>query len=380
MTKQQKNLIKIPVRAGDNISDLLNILVRHHEAGEYNYYLEIYGEKYYSSNINYDEAFTKLIGCTPEEYEQKLEEEELKNRLYKEQKALDAKTNLDYRILAGKKQIIEPKWSLWEETVRKYSEEPYYTSELDIIIKYLELLNKNISIEEISKLFIEQFPEVGDWYTSTLLSNIAKFHEKGILLFEHLRDNHKKSGHEVSDSSEYFKKLRNINTLLTLGESIETATTIASNKIANINICGMNHLVLVSDNKNMMGVNLDYMVIGEYINETTTIIYIIDGTKVNSFLTVNGETIDINIDGSFDGPYKGQVTFELKDADIQTIQKEYEVAYNTYTKLDIETLLKVLKSIRELTQESKESPEKLVLEEVFNKYKENIVTLKKSAK
>lgn len=373
-------LIEIPVKPGDDIGELLNILVEHHNKGEYNYYLEIYGNKFYSKDIDYDNAFTLLVGCTPLEHKRRLEESKIRAAIKKEQLKTDAITNLEYRIIAGKKQIIEPKWPIWEQFVKDNSKEPYYTHEIDIVIKYIELLNTNAKTELIGLIFTEQFPEVGDWYTSTLLSNIAKFHERGIELFEYLRDKHKEAGHEVHDSSDYLNKQRNINFLLRLGENIETATTLASNKIANINICGMNHLVLVSENKNIMGVNLDYMIIGEYINPTTNIIYIIDGTKVNSYLTVNGETIDININGSIDGPFKGQVELEFVDADILDVQEEYEVAYNAYQKQDLATLLRVLKEIRELTQESRELIDKLVLEEVFNKYKENIRTLKKSAK
>ena len=142
----------------------------------------------------------------------------------------------------------------------------------------------------------------------------------------------------------------------------------------------MDHLVLVSENNNMMGAHLDYMLIGEYINPNTHIIYIIDGTKVNAYLTLNGETIDINVNGALEGPFSNQVEITETDSDILDIQEEYEVAYSRYVKQDIETLLKVLKNIRELTQESRELMDKLVLEEVFYKYKENIMTLKKSAK
>ena len=374
------NLIEIPVKPGDDIGELLNKLVEHHNKGEYNYYLEIYGNKFYSKDINYDKAFTLLVGCTPLEHKRRLEETRIRENIRKEALKTDALTNLDYRIMTGKKAIIEPKWPIWEEFVRNNSTEPFYTEEIDIILKYIELLNTNAKTSLIGTIFTEQFPEVGDWYTSVLLTNIAKFHERGIELFEYLRDKHKSEGNEVSDSKPFLDKQRDINFLLKLGENIETATTIASNRLVNINICGMDHLVLVSENNNMMGAHLDYMLIGEYINPNTHIIYIIDGTKVNAYLTLNGETIDINVNGALEGPYPNQVEITETDSDILDIQEEYEVAYSRYVKQDIETLLKVLKNIRELTQESRELMDKLVLEEVFYKYKENIMTLKKSAK
>lgn len=377
MTKTK--LIEIPVRPGNDIGELLQMLVNYHNEGKYNYFLEIYGQKFYSKDINYDEAFTSLVGCTPEEHKQLLLEEERKRKERLEKDKEDAIKNLGNRIEKGKKQIRHEKHEMWIEFVKKHSEAPYYTREIDSIIEYLTYLNTELDIEEIAAVFKEQYEgELGNWYTSTILTNIAKFHPRGIELFEYLREIHKKSGHEVADSTEYLNKLRNINVLLDMGETLNNAITLTNNKLATINISGMKHITLINENTNLMSKTSDYMLVGQYFDEQNHIIYVIDGTKVNSYLTVNGETAEIYIDGRLGDILPSQIDVKIENARIEDIAEEYDVAYAAYTKLDIETLLRVLKEIRELTLPSKEVTGEMILHDEMRRYKSQIIKLKKS--
>ena len=285
--------------------------------------------------------------------------------------------NLEKRIELGKDAIIEAKWPIWIEFVNNYSKEPFYTSELDIIIKFIELLNTEAKTSLIATIFKEHFPEIGDTYTTELLMNIAKFHERGIDLFEYLKEKNNTESSELNKHSSYLNQLKDINLLLKLGEDIQTATTIASNRLMTINIQGINHLVVVSEDNNFMGVKDDYMVIGQLYDEENHIIYCIDQDKFNSYLTYHGETIEILTDGTITGPYEERIEVTDFEADILDIQEEYDVAYGRYVKQDVPTLLKVLKEIRNLTSLNDNKP---TYERLFKDYKQDIQLLQKSAK
>lgn len=285
--------------------------------------------------------------------------------------------NLQKRIDLGKDAIVEAKWPIWEEFVRNYSKEPFYTSELDIIIKFIELLNTEAKTSLVATIFKEHFPEVGDSYTTELLMNIARFHERGIELFEYLRDKQYNEASELNVQTNYLNQLKDIELLLKLGEDIHTATTIASHHLATIKIDGIDHIVVVSKDNNFMGVKPDYMIIGQLYDEENHIIYCIEKDKTNSYLTYHGETIDILIDGTIIGPFENKIQVESYEADILDIQEEYDVAYSRYVKQDVPTLLKVLKDIRNLTSSSDNKP---TYERLFKDYKQDIQFLTKSAK
>lgn len=377
LDKLKEEAIKIEVEAGERITDVLHMLENMQKENK-NVYVEIVGHKIYSADINYEEAFKTIFNMTEEEYNQLMEDAKLEHQRQLEALKLDAQNNYQKRIAQGKQLIRSEKHGLWENFVKECSQEPYYGKEVDTVIEFLGYLKSGLSVETIANRFKRKFTTIGDWYTSTILTNLAKFNPQGINLFEHLRNEHKNKGHKVAETSEYMTKLRNINILLDMGESLSDAITITNNQIVNITVDGIDHIGLINENTNLMSKKDNYMLVGQFFDEFNHLIYLIDGTNVSSYITVDGQTAQIYADGRLGDVNEGIVEINRTVSNIQDVAEEYYVAYNGYTNLDVETLIRVLKDIRELTQPSQEVVGEMILHDEMRRYKSQVISLRKS--
>lgn len=374
----KKNAKKIPVSVGDDIGEILKKLEELHNEGKYNYYVEIYGKRAYSADINYKEDFKRIVGISEDELKVRIERANLEDEIRQQEIASDAKALLDYRKIAGKRQIEPAKHELWEELVEKYSQPPYFTDAIDSIIKYLEFLNSDYTLEEIITKLNEQYGRLGDWYTSGILSNLAKFHRRGIRLFELIREFARENGEDIAEDQGYFESLRKINEYLDLGCSYPEAQNLASIKPANIKISDIDHEVLINDDM-ILGIKPDYFILGCKIDEDF-VLYMIEGTKVNSYLCVGDETIEKYVDGTIGSTINKRLDIEYTDKSLKEIKDEYEKIISSYNNQDIKTIMDVYKELLELEQSINISEEENIpaIKAVFQQRKEKIHSLTKS--
>ena len=103
--KYKKNAKRIEVSVGDDIGEILKYLEKLHNEGKYNYYVEIYGKRVYSANINYKRDFKRIVGISEEELREKIKRANLKDELKQKEIEADAVASLDYRKIAGKKHL-----------------------------------------------------------------------------------------------------------------------------------------------------------------------------------------------------------------------------------------------------------------------------------
>ena len=248
------------------------------------------------------------------------------------------------------------------------------------MIKYLELLNSDFTLEEIIEKFEEQYGKLGDWYTSALLSNLAKFHRRGICLFELIREIAKENGDEVSEDNGYFDHIRRVNEFIDLGEEYIKAEELANIKKGIIKIYNIEHPVLINNNK-IAGIMPDYFVMGEIIGEDIAL-YMIEGTKVNSYLSVNGETIEKYVNGDIGSTISNGIKIEYTEQEPIQIRNLYDKIIATYNQLDILTNMEVIGELNELTEEISVYDTQSVptIKIVFQKRKERIPVLRKSTK
>lgn len=374
------NAKRIEVSAGDDIGEILKNLEKLHNEGKYNYYVEINGKRAYSADIDYQKDFKIIVGISEDELKDRIERANLKEKLKQKEIEADAIALLDYRKIAGKKLIEPAKHELWEELVEKYSKPPYFTDAIDSMIKYFELLNSDFTLEEIIEKLNEQYGSLGDWYTSAFLSNLAKFNRRGIRLFELIREIAKENGDEVSNDNGYFDHIRRVNEFIDLGEEYIKAEELANIKTGTIKICNIEHHVLINDNR-IAGIMPDYFVMGEIIGEDIAL-YMIEGTKVNSYLSVNGETIEKYVDGSIGKTISSAIKIEYNEQEPLQIRNAYDKILATYNQLDVLTNMEVICELNELQEEISINDAQTVpaIKIVFQKRKEKIPVLRKSTK
>lgn len=374
----KKNAKKIPVSAGDDIGEILKNLEQLHNEGKYNYYVEIYGQRVYSVDVDYKKDFKRIVGISEEELKDRIERANLRDELKQKEIEADAIALLDYRKVAGKKYIEPAKHELWEELVDKYSKPPYFTDAIDSIIKYLELLNSDFTLEEVIEKLNEQYGRLGDWYTSAILSNLAKFHRRGITLFELIRDFAKENGEDIAEDNGYFDNLRRINEFIDLGCEYPKAETLSKIQSGNIKISAINHEILLIDGI-IVGMKPDYFVLGSKIDNDIAL-YMIEGKKVNSYLSVGDETIEKYVDGTIGTTINDKLEIEYTNLTPEELINKYESVMSPYQQQDILTLIEVLNELSELEQPVKISEEESIptIKVVFEKRKKSIPVLRKS--
>lgn len=234
----RNDAITIPLPVNTDLNTAIEILKKRQEEDYADYKINFNGTWLYSININEIDAYTSVTGMTREGCIKREQIERYRMQLRQEQEAADAKENFEKRINEGKKEIIEEKWSSWEELVEKLSRPPYYLHAIDTMIKYLRLLNTSyLSVTEIATKFHEEFGnETGDHYTRTILTHLARFSKRGTDLFRAAAYIAKEKGDKVANNKEYLKKIDNANKLIELGIPFEDAEVLAKEDIYDVNI------------------------------------------------------------------------------------------------------------------------------------------------
>lgn len=234
----RNNAVTIELPINTDLDTAIDILKTKKAERYRDYKINFNGTWLYSININEIDAYVAVTGMTREGCIKREQIERYRMQLHQEQEAADAKENFASRINDGKKEIIEEKWSSWEELVEKLSSPPYYLHAIDTIIKYLKLLNQNyLSVTEIAEKFHEEFGnETGDYYTSTILTHIAHFSKRGTDLFRAAANIAKNKGAKIENNKEYLKNIDNANKLITMGVPYEEALVLAKDEIYDVNI------------------------------------------------------------------------------------------------------------------------------------------------
>lgn len=226
----KENAIEIPVKYGDDISNILKKLVQLHNDGYYNYYVEIYGNKYYSVDVDYERDFKSIVGISENELNEIILEEQEKANKEKDRLEKDAKDNLNRRINDGKKYIIKAKQCEWERKVIQYSE-ALYNSALDYIIKYLELLHNTDNVKDIANQYFAELPySTTDWYQMRILCEIAIFSNKGLEFFREIINLALKGNMHVSNPKQFINFLKKVNTYIKQGVDYEKAESLSKQK------------------------------------------------------------------------------------------------------------------------------------------------------
>lgn len=243
--------IKLPVNT--TLDEAIKLLKNKQIEGIQDYKVNFNGTWLYSININETDAYMAVTGMTRMECikREQIERYSLELRLEAEKK--DAETNLQNRIDQGKEVIVEGKWSSWEELVETLSNPPYYVHALNTIIKYIKLLNnQSLSVMEIANMFHEEFGnETGDWYTSTILTHVARFSPRGTELFRSAANISKSKGRKVASNKEYLDNIDRANHLVTMGISFEEAETLAKKEMYNVRIGLELNLQLINTEENL---------------------------------------------------------------------------------------------------------------------------------
>lgn len=249
--RNQAYIIELPVNA--TLDQAIDILKKRQAADYGDYRIKFNGVWLYSININEIDAYVSVMGMTREGCIKREQIERYRMQLHQEEERLDAETNLQTRIEAGKKEIIEAKWSSWEEFVEKHSRPPYYLHAIDTITKYLSLLNKSyLSVTEIAQKFHEEFEnDIGDHYTSCILTYIARFSKRGIDLFRAVAHIGKEKGHKVVSNRDYLKNIDNTNRLIDEGIPYEEAENLAKRDIHDVQVGLELSLKLINIDENL---------------------------------------------------------------------------------------------------------------------------------
>lgn len=234
--RMKARTIECPINA--HLDHVINILKQLQQQDAADYKIKFNGEWLFSININEVEAYRKVTGMTPEELTNQIQKERKRIKIHQEQEKNDALTNKQRRIDAGKKQIIEAKWDEWENFVEKLSRPPYYVHALNTVIKYLELLNNaSLSVNAIANLFYKEFQnDCGDWYSATILTNIAKYSERGTQLFREVANIHKEQGNKVFNNNKALKQIDDINKLIAYNVPYEDAKILVKSDIYDVRL------------------------------------------------------------------------------------------------------------------------------------------------
>lgn len=250
--RNQASIIELPVNT--TLDEAIKILKERQEWGYgVDFRINFNGIWLYSININEIDAYVSVTGMTREGCIKKEQIERYRMQLRQEEERIDAETNLQARIEAGKKEIIEAKWSSWEEYVEKYSSPPYYLHAIDTTIKYISLLNKgDESVTEIAKMFHKEFGNsTGDWYTSCILTHIARFSSRGTDLYRAAAHIGKEKGDKVVSNKDYLKSIDNANRLIDMGIPFEEAENLAKRDIHDVQIGLELNLKLINIDENL---------------------------------------------------------------------------------------------------------------------------------
>ena len=301
--KIKEHSIEIPVKYGEDISNILKKLVQLHNDGYYNYYVEIYGNKYYSVDINYERDFKKIVGMTEAELNKAIAIEQERTQRESARLENDAKENLNKRINTGNKYISEAKQYEWERKVIKYSE-ALYNSAIDYIIKYLGILTDKEKIDTAAKEFLKELPNsTTDWYQMMILSDIAKFSEYGVEFFAKIMELAKSKNMHINGDKEYIRELKKINEYIKQGADYEKAQSLLSQRAFKLRITDefsseerKTYEIYTLRNDNFFtGVDQEgNLFIGEIINKTFFQGYYIFNSKQEK-LYITGEIKGTNI-------------------------------------------------------------------------------------
>ena len=230
--------IEVELPINTNLDDVIEWLKIKHDEDIRDYKAKFNGVWLYSININEIDAYVSITGMTREGCIKREQIERYRNELRLAQEKEDAENNLEARIEDGKKEIIPAKWEAWEEFVEKYSRPPYYLHAIDTVIKYLGKLNKNyLSVAEITdEFFLEFGNDTGDWYTSCILTNIAKFASRGIDMYRRACFVAKSKGEKIFNNNDFFKRAENINKLVDKGIPFLEAESLVDQKMYDVKI------------------------------------------------------------------------------------------------------------------------------------------------
>lgn len=232
----KEHAIEIPTKGGDEVSSILKKLVQLHNDGYYNYYVEIYGDKYYSVDVDYERDFKKIVGMTEAELNEVIAKEQERTQRERALLEKDAKENLNKRIATGNKYISKAKQNEWERKVIRYSE-ALYNSVIDYIIKYLEILSDKEKINLAADEYLKELPySTTDWYQMMILSDIARFSDNGIEFFTKVIELAKEKNMHINRDKEYIRELRKINKYINQGVDYEKAYSLLSQRAYKLRI------------------------------------------------------------------------------------------------------------------------------------------------
>lgn len=381
----KKGAKKIPVHAGDDIGVVLKQLVNLQKEGKYNYYVEIYGNKVYSLDVDYDRDFLKIVGKTEEQLTQEIEEERIRFEKITEELKNDAIQNKDKRIEKGHHEIIEAKWVVFDEFIEKYSKEPYYPYEMDMVIKYVSLLNQELTIEEIADMFIKDHPDAGDHYSSVTATYIAIFHERGIELFETIGKKLHEKGIHVTDSSKEMNRLRNINTLLSEKMDYELAKLIASVTPIDLIINNEEIPCLTKEDGYLIGLDKDNnFVVGRIINDNYICAFITDGfgnvirylSSEKDYITEQSNNKNSNVNIT-----EVPMRFVATERPLNEIKTLYEACLKKIDEISPAIMFEVYNEIAELAAPLKDDEDTLTIAAIIDlqKSRGNKLNLKPEA-
>ena len=99
------------------------------------------------------------------------------------------KIDFEQRIRLGKKHLPENMWKQWENFVTISYEQITDIRNVDEVLKYLMMLNSDLTIKSISKDFWEENKDKDNIHIIEILNYIAKLHDRGIQLLEYTTQN-----------------------------------------------------------------------------------------------------------------------------------------------------------------------------------------------
>ena len=230
IAKIKKNSREITVYAGDSLDKIVLKLEKLRREGKINCYVNFNGTKIYSIDVTMDSAYKECLGCSRRTWLEKqrkfVEKTESNHKKWKK----EAQEKLPKWIEEGKKYIHREKFANWEKLCTLSVDSDYYGLEIESALEIMEMLEKNISFNEIKKK-IEESGHSGMSYSKTM--NIVLNYSKLGPLFYTFMNKMNMSIYDIK----YVNKIKELNHKLYYGQTyINACKDLTEHKIMEITI------------------------------------------------------------------------------------------------------------------------------------------------
>lgn len=292
IAKIKKNSREITVYAGDSLDKIVLKLEKLRREGKINCYVNFNGTKIYSIDVTMDKAYKECLGCSRRQWleRQKKWAEEIESNQKKWQK--QAQEKLPKWIQEGKKYMHPEKFANWEKLCNSSVDSDYYGLEIEKALEIMEMLENNISFNEIKKK-INESGHSGMTYSRTM--NIVLNYSKLGPLFYTFMNKKNMSIYDIK----YVEKIKELNHKLYYGQTyINACEDLKEHKIMEISILSnynetdnsykyQNGTILINEDLTFEGIieNNNYIT-GKFIKEGLTFASFSNSKNISNYLGI----------------------------------------------------------------------------------------------